>query len=98
MRDNRRVLRLPVCLTVLLLLVCFWVKSRDLEYFAQAKMPTQSAELIAKNSSWGNIEVPTVDSKGTLYFTSRGTFIGIVSWTPKDGARQYLAVTTKEGP
>ncbi len=98
MRDNRRILRLPVCLTVLLLLVCFWVISRDLEYFAQAKLPTQSAELIAKDASWGNTEGPTVDSKGTLYFTSRGTFKGIVSWTPKEGARQYLAVATKEGP
>jgi hypothetical protein len=81
-----------------LLLVCLRIISRDPEYFAQAKMPTQSAEQIAKDASWGNTEGPTVDSKGTLYFTSRGTFKGIVSWTPKEGARQYLAVATKEGP
>jgi gluconolactonase len=98
MRDVQRVLRLPVCLSVLSLLICFWLRSRELEYFAQAKLPTQSAKLIAKDASWGNTEGPTVDSKGTLFFTSRGSYKGIVSWTPKEGARQYLAVATKEGP
>ncbi len=98
MRGHQRALRLPICLTVLLLLVCFWGISRDLEYFAQSKLPTQSAELIAKDASWGNTEGPTVDSKGTLFFTSRGSYKGIMSWTPKEGARQYLAVATKEGP
>lgn len=65
---------------------------------AQAKLPTQSAEQNAKDASWGNTEGPTVNSKGTLYFTSRGTFKGIVSWISKEGARQNLAVATKEGP
>jgi len=98
MRDVRRALRFPVCLTVLLFLICIWVKSRDQEFFAQSKLPTLTAELVAKDASWGNTEGPTVDSKGTFFFTSRGSFKGIVSWTSKEGARQYLAVATKEGP
>ena len=98
MRDIRRALQFPVILSVLLLSICFWVKSRDLELYAQAKLPTQSAEQIAKDASWGNTEGPTVDSKGILFFTSRGSYKGIVSWSSNVGARQYLAVATKEGP
>jgi gluconolactonase len=60
--------------------------------------PVTAAQLIASDGSWGNTEGPAVDSKGTLYFTSRGTFKGIVAWTEKSGARSYLAVATKEGP
>jgi gluconolactonase len=61
-------------------------------------IPETAAELIATDGSWGNTEGPAIDSKGTLYFTSRGTYKGIVSWTAKDGAKPYLAVATKEGP
>ena len=98
MRDVRRALRISIWITVVLFLICVWVKSKELEFFAQSKLPTLMAELIAKDASWGNTEGPTVDSKGTLYFTSRGSFKGIVSWTSKEGARQYLAVATQEGP
>jgi sugar lactone lactonase YvrE len=63
-----------------------------------AAPPVTAAQLIASDGSWGNTEGPAVDSKGTLYFTSRGTFKGIVAWTEKSGARSYLAVATKEGP
>lgn len=61
-------------------------------------IPETAAELIATDGSWGNTEGPAIDSKGTLYFTSRGTYKGIISWTAKEGAKQYLAVATKEGP
>lgn len=61
-------------------------------------VPTIRAEQIATDKSWGNTEGPAVDSKGTLYFTSRGTFKGIASWNPKTGPKQYLAVATMEGP
>ena len=48
--------------------------------------------------SWGNTEGPAIDSKGTLYFTSRGTYKGIVSWNQKQGFQRYLAVATGAGP
>jgi gluconolactonase len=64
----------------------------------RAVPPVTAATLIASDKSWGNTEGPAVDSKGTLYFTSRGTFKGIVAWSEKEGPRQYLAVATKEGP
>lgn len=60
--------------------------------------PSMAAELIASDASWGNTEGPAVDSKGTLYFTSRGTYKGIVAWTEAAGASQYLAVATGAGP
>jgi gluconolactonase len=60
--------------------------------------PTMAAELLGSDPSWGNTEGPAVDSKGTLYFTSRGTFKGIVSWTEANGASEYLAVATGAGP
>jgi gluconolactonase len=60
--------------------------------------PAIAAELIASDPGWGNTEGPAVDSKGTLYFTSRGTFKGIVAWTQAAGASQYLAVATGAGP
>jgi sugar lactone lactonase YvrE len=60
--------------------------------------PVTAAELIGSDASWGNTEGPAVDSKGTLYFTSRGTFKGIVAWTEAAGASEYLAVATGAGP
>ncbi len=64
----------------------------------KAEPPAMAAELIGFDPSWGNTEGPAVDSKGTLYFTSRGTFKGIVSWREAEGASQYLAVATGAGP
>lgn len=58
----------------------------------------QAAELIGANATWGNTEGPAIDSKGNLYFTSRGSYKGIVSWNEKDGFKEWLAVATKEGP
>jgi len=56
------------------------------------------AELIASDASWGNTEGPALDSKNNLYFTSRGTFKGVVKWNAKDGASKYLDIATKAGP
>jgi gluconolactonase len=61
-------------------------------------VPNVEAELLGSSPTWGNTEGPAVDSKGTLYFTSRGTYKGIVSWNEKQGFKEYLAVATKEGP
>jgi gluconolactonase len=65
---------------------------------AAAEEPPIAAELIATDKSWGNTEGPALDSKNNLYFCSRGSFKGIVTWNPTEGARQWLAVATKEGP
>lgn len=65
---------------------------------AAPSVPTQAAELIATDGSWGNTEGPAVDSTGALYFTSRGTFKGIVRWTPAGGPTQYAPVATGAGP
>jgi sugar lactone lactonase YvrE len=96
MRDTHQKLIFPIGLVVLLVLLRVGIIGR--ECFSQSKLPTTSGELIVKDASWGNTEGPAVDSEGTLYFTSRGTFKGIVEWTPRKGAQQYLAVATKEGP
>jgi gluconolactonase len=58
----------------------------------------QAAELLGANATWGNTEGPAIDSKGTLYFTSRGAFKGIVSWNETLGFQEFLPVATKEGP
>ena len=50
------------------------------------------------DGSWGNTEGAAIDSKGNLYFCSRGTYKGIVRWNEKDGAQRYLAVAAKAGP
>lgn len=65
---------------------------------APASIPEIVAEQIASDGSWGNTEGAAVDSKGNLYFCSRGTYKGIVRWNEKDGAQRYLAVATKAGP
>lgn len=56
------------------------------------------AELIASDGSWGNTEGPAIDSKGNLYFTSRGTYKGVVRWNAKEGATRYLDAAVKAGP
>lgn len=63
-----------------------------------AEVQTTQAELIASDGSWGNTEGPAVDSQGALYFTSRGTYKGIVKWTKEGGATQLAAVAAKAGP
>lgn len=60
--------------------------------------PEIKAELVASDPSWGNTEGPALDSKNNLYFTSRGTYKGIVRWNKTDGAQQYAAVAKKAGP
>ncbi|MCB9384948.1 MAG: SMP-30/gluconolactonase/LRE family protein [Bryobacterales bacterium] len=60
--------------------------------------PTQQAELLATDGSWGNTEGPAVDLAGALYFTSRGTYKGIIKWTKEGGAQQYAPVASKAGP
>jgi sugar lactone lactonase YvrE len=60
--------------------------------------PHAQAALLGSDKIWGNTEGPAIDSKGTLYFTSRGTYKGIVSWNEKQGFQQYLAVATGAGP
>ena len=61
-------------------------------------VPTIEAELIASDGSWGNTEGPAVDSGGALYFTSRGTYKGIVRWDEANGAVEHAAVAPLAGP
>ncbi len=61
-------------------------------------IPTIEAELIATDPTWGNTEGPAVDSEGALYFTSRGTYKGIVRWTERSGADRFASVATLAGP
>ena len=65
---------------------------------ASPEIPVVEAELIATDGSWGYTEGPAVDSKGALYFTSLGTYKGIINWTEKGGAEKYAAVATMGGP
>lgn len=59
---------------------------------------TIAAEPIATNESWGNTEGPAIDSAGALYFTSRGSYRGIVRWTASEGASRYAPVASMAGP
>lgn len=61
-------------------------------------IPTIEAELLASDGSWGNTEGPAIDSSGALYFTSRGTYKGIIRWTEADGPQQYAPVANMAGP
>ena len=61
-------------------------------------IPSIEAELIVSDGSWGNTEGPAVDSPGALYFTSRGTYKGIVKWTEVDGAVEHAPVASVAGP
>lgn len=56
------------------------------------------AELIASDGSWGNTEGPAIDAANNLYFTSRGTFRGVVKWNAVDGASRYSDIASKAGP
>jgi gluconolactonase len=86
------------CLSILSLLLAGCQPAAPPFRGSATVIPETAATLIASDGSWGNAEGPAADSKGTLYFTSRGSFKGIVSWTAKEGAKPYLAVATKEGP
>jgi sugar lactone lactonase YvrE len=65
---------------------------------AVAEMPVYRAELLGANASWGNTEGPAIDSKNNLYFTSRGTYRGIVKWSEEKGFEEWAAVAIKQGP
>ncbi len=65
---------------------------------APAEIPVAEAELVASDASWGNTEGPAVDSAGALFFTSRGTYKGIVKWTEANGPEQFAAVAATAGP
>lgn len=56
------------------------------------------AELIASDASWGNTEGPALDAQNNLYFTSRGTYHGIIKWNAKDGASRWADVAKGAGP
>ena len=63
-----------------------------------APIPEIRAELLVSDPSWGNTEGPALDSKNNLYFTSRGTWKGIIRWNAADGAKRYAEVAKKAGP
>lgn len=68
---------------------------------ATAEAPTPpkiEAQLVASDPSWGNTEGPALDSKNNLYFTSRGTWRGIIRWNKEEGAKRYAPVAAKAGP
>lgn len=84
-----------------LLTACSAPQQKTAEKTATPEPPPISeirAELIASDPSWGNTEGPAIDSKNNLYFTSRGTWKGIVRWNEKEGAQRHAAVATKAGP
>lgn len=56
------------------------------------------AELIGSDPSWGNTEGPALDAQNNLYFTSRGTYHGIIKWNAKDGASRWADVAKGAGP
>lgn len=56
------------------------------------------AELIASDASWGNTEGPALDAQNNLYFTSRGTYHGVIKWNAKDGASRWADVAKGAGP
>ena len=68
----------------------------------QAKQPEGPIEiqatLLASDPTWGNTEGPALDTTGNLFFTSRGTYKGVVRWNAKDGAAKYLDIATGAGP
>ena len=63
-----------------------------------ALVPEIRAEQIATDPSWGNTEGPALDSKNNLYFTSRGTWKGIIRWNKAEGAQRYAEVAKMAGP
>jgi gluconolactonase len=86
---------LPATVSILLLASC---SSSGPEPIDKEKLPTHMAELLGSDESWGNTEGPAIDSENRLYFTSRGTYKGIVRWTEGQGFERWADVATKEGP
>ena len=84
-------------LLILLLSACSQPQEKP-----QAKQPEGPIEiqatLLASDPSWGNTEGPALDTAGNLFFTSRGTYKGVVKWNAKDGAAKYLDIATGAGP
>jgi sugar lactone lactonase YvrE len=93
-----RILRPCAVLVALLAVACTAPAPEPEAKTAPAEIPSTEATLLASDPSWGNTEGPAVDSKGALYFTSRGTYKGIVKWTSAGGPEQYAAVATMAGP
>lgn len=91
----------PIICTCLVMAGCspHQPEAKETQQSLKSTLPESTrAELLGTDKSWGNTEGPAVDSKGTLYFTSRGTYKGIVSWNEKQRFQQYLAVATGAGP
>ena len=89
---------LPLLATVVLLLAACGGPEPEHAAPAAPEIPSKAAELIATDPSWGNTEGPAVDSKGALYFTSRGAYKGIIQWTAAGGPVQHAAVAVGAGP
>jgi sugar lactone lactonase YvrE len=81
---------------VAILVGCSAVEPPELQ--TKREVRVIEAELIASDGSWGNTEGPAPNSSGALYFTSRGTYHGIVKWTLREGAAEYADVATLAGP
>lgn len=91
--------------TVVLLLPCLMLAAcapappTELAKSAEpAAIPEIRAELLVSDPSWGNAEGPALDSKNNLFFTSRGTWKGIIRWNVTEGAKHYAEVAKKAGP
>lgn len=63
-----------------------------------ADIPEIKAELIAADASWGNTEGPALDASNNLYFTSRGSYKGVIRWNAAEGAARYLDIAIGAGP
>jgi gluconolactonase len=87
-----------IALTLALLLVSCSRSTPPPQLEESQEISVFAAELLATDGAWGNTEGPAVDSAGAVYFTSRGTYKGIIKWNQAEGARQYAAVATMAGP
>jgi gluconolactonase len=76
----------------------YWLLAAGLCLAGCGTPTARIAEQIATDGSWGNTEGAAIDSRGNLYFCSRGTYKGIVRWNAKEGAQHYADVATMAGP
>jgi gluconolactonase len=65
---------------------------------ARTELVEIKAELIASDGSWGNTEGPALDTQNNLYFTSRGTYKGVIRWNAEEGATRYADIAAGAGP